>query len=387
MLDHKRILLLSAYDAASHQQWRITLNRMFAHSHWTCLTLPARYFAWRVRGNSLSWAFNHRRELTDNYDLIIATSLTDLASLRGFVPSLANIPTLLYFHENQFAYPLAESHNRSIEPAMVNLYSALCADHIAFNSEWNRRSFLHGVQELLNKLPDHVPQGLTQQLTHKSSVLPVPLPDELFVMAADDTRCPLEHNKADCVNIVWNHRHEYDKGPELLLAIVQQLISDGLRFRLHLLGQRFRQRPAAFEVLDGLLLAYYTQHGISPGHNTFISDRNDYLQLLCQCDIVLSTALHDFQGLSMLEAAALGCYPVAPAALAYPEYLPADGLYPVSSLDITEQAAAAAGLIVRHACMLQHTPQPAPCRALNRLSASNLTTMWQNTLVSLLKAG
>ncbi|MDO9476987.1 MAG: DUF3524 domain-containing protein, partial [Pseudohongiella sp.] len=130
----RRILLLSAYDAGSHQQWRQILCDMFPHYHWTCLSLPARHFSWRVRGNSLSWAFNHRRELTDNYDLVIATSLTDLASLRGFVPELARIPTLVYFHENQFAYPATAQQHASIEPAMVNLYSALCADHVAFNS-------------------------------------------------------------------------------------------------------------------------------------------------------------------------------------------------------------------------------------------------------------
>ena len=176
----KRILLLSAYDAASHQYWRQQLYVMFAQCHWTTLSLPARYFAWRVRGNSLSWAFNHRRELTDNHDLVIATSLCDLASLRGFVPELARIPTLLYFHENQLAYPDSGQQHASVEPAMVNLYSALCADRLAFNSEWNRRSFLSGIEALLRKLPDAVPAGLPALLHAKSTVLPVPLGDELF---------------------------------------------------------------------------------------------------------------------------------------------------------------------------------------------------------------
>src|SRR5690606_35019293 len=88
-LDGKRILLLSAYDAASHKHWRQQLVTLFPGSHWTELVLPARYFSWRIRGNSLSWAFNHRQKLTDNYDLLIATSVCDLASLRGFVPELA----------------------------------------------------------------------------------------------------------------------------------------------------------------------------------------------------------------------------------------------------------------------------------------------------------
>lgn len=384
MPDNKRILLLSAYDAVSHQQWRHTLCSMFANNQWTCLTLPARYFSWRVRGNSLSWAFNHRRELTDNHDLLIATSLTDLASLRGFVPELAAIPTLLYFHENQFAYPLTNKQHHSIEPAMVNLYSALCADHLAFNSDWNRRSFLQGVASLLNKLPDHVPNGLLQQLTDKSSVLPVPLPDTLFlphVYAQPDGQA-----QQDCVEIVWNHRHEYDKGPDLLLATINQLISRGVRFRLHLLGQRFRQRPEEFDQLEQLLQTYYPRHNIRPGINCYISDRHSYLQLLQQADIVLSTARHDFQGLSMLEATALGCFPVAPDALAYPEYFDAGSLYPVDAPDVTIQACAAADLIVKHALQRDAHRSGAPAQAIAMLSASNLTASWQKTLLSLMKS-
>ena len=390
MLDNKRILLLSAYDAASHQQWRHTLCSMFAGSHWTCLTLPARYFSWRVRGNSLSWAFNHRRELTDNHDLIIATSLTDLASLRGFVPELAQIPTLLYFHENQFAYPAGQQQHNSVEPAMVNLYSALCADHIAFNSEWNRHSFLSGVRTLLNKLPDHVPSGIIELLAAKSTVLPVPLPDALFA-GTSDQQPQLSSNAAnpanpaaDCVQIVWNHRHEYDKGPDLLLATIRQLTERGLRFRLHMLGQRFRQRPDTFDQLDELLQQYYQHHDITPGTNAFVSDRHAYEQLLQQSDIVLSTALHDFQGLAMLEATALGCFPIAPDALAYPEYLPADSLFAVTGLDLAAQASAAADLITLHA-QQRHIRKSASAHTLIRLSASNLTETWQKTFLLLLK--
>lgn len=382
MLEHKRILMLSAYDAASHQQWRQTLGSMFTRCHWTSLTLPARYFSWRVRGNSLSWAFNHRRELTDNHDLIIATSLVDLASLRGFVPELAFIPTLVYFHENQFAYPVGEQQNTSIEPAMVNLYSALCADHIAFNSEWNRNSFLRGVETLLSKLPDHVPPDLVKQLRNKSSVLPVPLPDRLFTLAP----AVANRERNDCVQIVWNHRHEYDKGPELLLAIAEQLVARGLRFRLHLLGQRFRQRPQAFAQLETLLQIYYQKQNIEPGINAFISDRQAYEQLLQHADIVLSTALHDFQGLSMLEATALGCYPIAPDALAYPEYLPGDGLFQVTGLDLPAQASAAAVLIMQRATLSGQPRNAVPGHTLAPLSASNLTAIWQKTLISLLKS-
>src|SRR5690554_445672 len=98
-----RILLLSAYDAVSHQYWRKGLVNALPEHDWTVLSLPARYFSWRIRGNSLSWAFGERERLQQPYDLVIATSMVDLTSLRGLVPSLARTPCVVYFHENQFA--------------------------------------------------------------------------------------------------------------------------------------------------------------------------------------------------------------------------------------------------------------------------------------------
>jgi len=366
----QRILLLSAYDASSHRQWRETLMAMFPDRHWTCLSLPPRHFAWRIRGNSLSWAFNHRELLSDNYDLVIATSLCDLSSLRGFVPALAQIPTLVYFHENQFAYPAADDQHPGVEPRIINLYTALCADHIAFNSQWNRSSFLAGVSELLKKLPDHVPPGLPESLLARSSVLPVPLPDHLFDR-------PRTRTVGDIVQIVWNHRHEYDKGPALLLAVVRELIQRQIRFRLHLLGQQFRRQPAEFAQIHTLLSAYGEQQNITPGHHGWLADRGAYEDILQQSDIVLSTALHDFQGLSMLEAAALGCLPVAPDALAYPEYFDHCYLYSADYRDPDAQAAAAVDTLLRIAPGGQAPAQPP---ALNHLSASSLRGDWQALL-------
>jgi len=94
-----RILLLSAYDAHSHRRWRQGLVAAFPEWRWTVLTLPPRFFSWRVRGNSLSWAFSERETLEQSYDVLVATSMTDLSALKGLVPAL------VYCHENQFAYP------------------------------------------------------------------------------------------------------------------------------------------------------------------------------------------------------------------------------------------------------------------------------------------
>jgi len=164
--------------------------------------------------------------------------------------------------------------------------------------------------------------------------LPVPLAPTLF-----QPRRP--QGEPDVLNIVWNHRWEYDKGPSLLCAIVDALVARGLRFRLHLLGQRFRQAPAEFAALQSRLAHWYTLAGIAPGITGFIEDRDEYRELLARSDVVLSTALHDFQGLAVLEASALGCAPLAPQRLVYPEYLGPESLY-AGTGTVDEQAASAA---------------------------------------------
>ncbi|KEA62665.1 glycosyl transferase, group 1 [Marinobacterium lacunae] len=308
-----RILLLSAYDAVSHSYWRKGLVAAFPEHDWTVLSLPARYFSWRIRGNSLSWAFGKREVLSRSYDLVIATSMVDLTSLRGFIPSLASTPTLVYFHENQFAYPESGREYRSVEPLILNLYNALCGDRVLFNSAYNRDTLLEGAERLLRKLPDQVPPGLIDHIRARAQILPVPMPDSAFL--------PPEPT-SDALSLVWNHRWEFDKGPELLHAAVKALQASGVRFTLHVVGQQFRSTPAVFDDLKRDL-----ESGGNLGRWGHIEQVAEYRQLLQRCDVALSTALHDFQGIAVLEAVAAGCRPVVPDRLAYTELFPDECRY------------------------------------------------------------
>lgn len=318
-----KILLLSAYDAASHRYWHQNLIAQFPEYDWTLLTLPGRFFAWRLRGNSLSWAFNERETLAQHYDLVIATSMTDLSSLKGFVPALSQTPCLVYFHENQFAYPRSGHEHPGVEPQILNLYTALAADRVLFNSDFNRRSLLEGAQKLLKKLPDHVPQGLPALIESKSEVLPVPLTEACF----------LPHQSASAdepLNICWNHRREFDKNGELLHNAMEALEKRGIDYRLHLLGQQFPRQPGVFDEISERFT-----HRL--GHNGFVASVTEYRQLLQSSDVVLSTALHDFQGLAVLEGVAAGAIPVVPDRLAYrelftPEFRYAEGAQQLNHL-------------------------------------------------------
>lgn len=300
-----KILLLSAYDAESHRRWREGLVACFPGYEWHTLALPPRFFNWRIRGNPLTWGCSQIEALTRAYDLVIATSMVDLCTIRGLVPSLALVPSILYCHENQFAYPLTDNHKHTVEPQMVTLYSALCADRVIFNSCYNRETFLRGVKALLSRMPDQVPAGIVELLQSKAEVLPVPMEAQCYH--------GLGREPGGILQVVWNHRWEYDKGPDNLLAAVRNLPVEQA-FAFHIVGQQFRRSPKSFDTLRGVL-----QERGWLGHWGYIDSVADYNALLRSCHVVLSTALHDFQGLSVLEAVAAGCVPVVPNRMAYRE--------------------------------------------------------------------
>ncbi|MDA0791671.1 MAG: DUF3524 domain-containing protein [Proteobacteria bacterium] len=307
----RHVLLLSPYDAVSHRYWRQGIVASLPEISFTVVTLPARYFAWRHRGNSLSLAFDER--LAGRFDLVLATSMTDLSALKGLAPHLATVPSVLYFHENQFAYPESVDGQGGLERRMTSIYSALAADRLVFNSDYNRRTFVDGAGSLLAKMPDHVPPGAMARISAGGTVMPVPLGKEVF---AGQGRGP----SGRAVDIVWNHRWEYDKGLDALGEVIRALLASDAPFTMHLVGQQFRTTP---EVMDRNI-AMLRESG-HLGHCGFVADREDYLALLARCDVVLSTSQHEFQGLAVLEAVAAGCVPVVPDRLVYPELF--DGRY------------------------------------------------------------
>jgi len=349
-----KILLLSAYDADSHQYWRKGLVANFPQHQWQVLTLAARYFSWRVRGNSLSWAFGEQAAiLKQDYDLIIATSMTDLSALRGFIPSLASIPTLVYFHENQFAYPTSTKARTNVEPQILNLYTALAADQLVFNSNYNLQTLLTGAEQLLNKLPDQVPTNIIALIKAKATVLPVPLIESAtgnqLATAAISTVWDQYGNlniQQRPLLIAWAARWEYDKGPVKLLAIVKELVARRVNFRLCIMGQKFRQVPSEFATLQSEYAEYIDQFG-------YTESRAEYQRWLAQADIFLSTAIHEFQGLSVLEAFNVNCVPALPNRLVYPELFASQYLY-AADLDLATEARAACQLMIEQWEMLKN---------------------------------
>ena len=306
----KKILLLSAYHAQSHDYWARLLINHLPEYRWTLLTLSARYYSWRIKGNAWSFMSQYSEELAQNFDVVIATSMTDVATVKALCPKLSSLPVLLYFHENQFAYPSSKQQKNQVLAQITQIYGALASQQLLFNSEYNRKTFFHGAKSFLQQMPDFVDINLVDQLEHLSTVLQVPVYinfDRKF-----DTKINLN---TDVLTLCWAARWEYDKGPDELLMLLQRLEKSGMQYQIIVMGQSFRKQPEAFDSIEKNF-----QHRLV--HFGFADSRDQYLSLLSQSDIFISTAKHEFFGISVREAHLLGLALLLPNDLVYPELYP-----------------------------------------------------------------
>ena len=302
-----KILALEPFFGGSHRLF-LEGYRRFSRHEIEIATMPARKWKWRMRGAALHYADLFRGRWRE-FDLLLASDFLGLADLVALAPAdLAKIPKALYFHENQLTYPYREESERDYQFGFTNITSCLAADQIFFNSAFHREEFLGAIEPFLKRLPDLRPPGVGRAIAEKSGVLPLGLDlDAIRAKPRPERRGP--------PTILWNHRWEFDKNPELFFETLFRLKTEGLNFRLAVAGEHFRETPPIFDHARETLRDRIVHFG-------FLESRAAYLGLLRSCDIVCSTAIHEFFGVSVLEAVAAGCRPVLPNRLSYPEMLP-----------------------------------------------------------------
>ena len=169
-----RVLALEPYFGLSHRVFLEGYRKYSRHAV-EVWSLPPRKWKWRMRSAAMHFAALAREAPPENRpDVLLANDFLNLSDWRALAPEpFRNAPCVLYFHENQITYPLSSKAPRDFHYGWINLSSALGAERVLFNSSYHLEEFLGEVDRVLNRMPDHVPRGLPQEIRARSDVFPV----------------------------------------------------------------------------------------------------------------------------------------------------------------------------------------------------------------------
>lgn len=301
-----KILALEPYYGGSHKAFLDGWAGKSRHE-WTLLTLPANKWKWRMRAAAVTFA-GHAKKLAEhgkNWDMILCSDMLNLAEFLGLTANiLPRLPAVVYFHENQLTYPARFESERDYQFAMTNMTTALAAGAVWFNSAFHRDEFLTALTGFLKRMPDNQPTEAIEQIRAKSKIYPQGI--DAFPARTKKTAGP--------VRILWAGRWEHDKNPEDFFKAMKILKENNIDFRLDVLGEQFRDAPEVFAWAEDFFQEHIDRWG-------FLKNRSDYQSALAEADIIVSTANHEFFGISVVEAVAAGAYPLLPKRLAYPEII------------------------------------------------------------------
>lgn len=306
------VLLIAPYCGGSHQSWAQGFVQ-HSRNHVQLLALPARFWKWRMHGGAATLA-EMAEDREAKPDALLVTDMLNLPAFLGLMRQrYSDVPAALYCHENQLTYPLQAGEKRDLTYGVINWLSMLAADSVFFNSTYHLEAWFDELPRLLKHFPDYSHVHRIPEVRAKARVLPVgceltriQFPPPALRLAKEGQEPPL---------ILWNQRWEYDKDPATFFRALDALVAEGIAFRVALAGSNTHQQPTEFEAARERLGARVIHFGRA--------DEASYVRLLSEADVVVSTALHEFFGVAVVEAIAGGCFPVLPKRLVYPEILPA----------------------------------------------------------------
>lgn len=299
-----KFLFIETFYVGSHALFANGLAEHSSH-HIDIIKMPGENFRWRMLGAAIYMADTIER--LDQYDGVIVTDLFNLADFKALVGPKCP-PVLVYFHENQLTYPQAVGDKSVFLLGMINITTALAADRVVFNSLMHKEAFLNAVPTFLNRGRDFTPKGVAGKIRKKACMLypGITLAPVVKIDGKKQANPPL---------IIWNHRWGFDKNHQLFFTVLKELQAQGVDFQLALMGENFGKIPEEF---------FEARHTFKDKIVVFgyVRSRTEYIQWLKRGTIVISTATQENFGMSVIEAMIMGCIPLLPNRLSYPEILP-----------------------------------------------------------------
>jgi len=303
-----RVVIVEPYFGGSHESWALGYQSHSANEV-TILSHMARFWKWRMQGAHVTLAGQLEADVAANgpVDVVVGSSMLNGVGFLGLARhTIGSARFVVYMHENQLGYPLSPRDKADQTYPMINWTSMVAADLIVFNSDYHRDEWFDAVPGFLRQFPDYSQESLVGSVEERSIVLPVGVDLERF----DD----IPRRRRHVPRILWNQRWEYDKAPDEFARAISLLDNSGVEFELVLAGEQFPTDPEAFRELRRRLGNRLVHYGWA--------EPDVYTELLTSCDIVVSTAHHEYFGIAVTEAIYAGAFPVLPDRLVYPERIP-----------------------------------------------------------------
>jgi len=299
-----RFLFLEPFFGGSHKYFA---EGLAAHSRHEIdlLTLPARFWKWRMRGAALYFMKNIPS--LEAYDGLITSDLMSLSDFRSLTEGSCP-PALVYFHESQITYPLAPGEAMDVHFGFTDMTTALAAKRVLFNSQTHFDAFFLKLPEFLKMMPDFRPTWVVNEIRSRAGVLHPGC-------SISDLKGGAPSIPSEPPLIIWNHRWEFDKNPKDFFLALDEMVKRGLDFRLAILGENFQNCPKEFTSARKRYGKRIVRYGFEPA-------RAEYEGWLNEGTVVISTAWQENFGISMVEAISAGCIPLLPQRLSYPEIIP-----------------------------------------------------------------
>jgi glycosyltransferase involved in cell wall biosynthesis len=300
-----KIAAIETFYGGSHQ---VFIDGLIQHSRHniTLFTLPDKF--WRCRMKKGAAEIIQNADNLKEFDLIFMTSLCNVSELKALVGPTCP-PIMLYVHEDQHTYPRSTKQKRDFQVEWIDFMNTVTADLVIYNSDFHRNSYHSALRTFIKEIPR----------TTLSSEYWIKRAQERSATIYPGTDTPDNISKHSSVNnvprIIWNHRWEYDKQPILFLKTLIQCMDAGYDFEVILLGQSPSTLSKKYKILINQLSERIFHYG-------YVESREDYFSFLASGDIVVSTAIQENFGLSIVEAVQCGCFPLLPNRLSYPEIIP-----------------------------------------------------------------
>ncbi len=304
-----RILLVEPWLTGSHQAWAEGFARHSAHDVHV-VAHDGAYWRWRLRGGAVTLAEAAAAVVAEHGapDVVLASSMLDVPAFAGHARAwMGTTPIALYLHETQPARAALTGEPLDDDMAYRNWTSMVAADHVFVNSAFHRDALFAALPELLGRPPDQRHEHLLDAVHARTSLLPV----GVDIGAVRAGREGVDDGEPI---VLWSHRWDHDKAPELFFRALRRLDHEGLAFRVALAGANARTDPREFIEAEERFGPRLVHAGHLP--------RSEYVDLLGRSSVVVSTAVHEFFGVAMVEAMAAGAVPLLPRALSYPEVVP-----------------------------------------------------------------